>query len=116
MSTEQLSIEAAIEGWHALGTVDDFFGPRNCRSLTVAGVAVGFFRVDGRIYAIDDICSHGNARLSEGEIEGFEVECPLHGGVFDLRNGKALTAPLSRDVRSHPLQVVDGVLLIQLAR
>lgn len=100
--------------WIALGSVAEVFGSRSCRSLTVAGVQIGLFLVDGEIHAIDDICSHGNARLSEGELEGFEVECPLHAGLFDIRSGKALSAPLTRDVRSHRVRREGDALFLQL--
>lgn len=102
------------QGWLTLGPLAEVFGDRACRSLKLGGVQVGLFLVDGEVYAIDDICSHGNARLSEGEIDGFEVECPLHAGLFDIRSGKALSAPLTRDVRSHEIRLEEGVLHLRL--
>ena len=103
-------------GWTSLGPVDELFSSRNCRALELEGTAIGLFRVEGEIYAIDDICSHGNARLTEGDVDGFEVECPLHAGVFDIRSGKALTAPVTRDVRRHTLRVQAGQVFIRLCR
>lgn len=103
------------DGWFALGSLDQVFGAHACRSLRVGGVLVGLFQVDGEIYAIDDICSHGNAKLSEGELDGFEVECPLHAGLFDIRSGKALCAPVTRDVRSHGVRRDGELLFIRLA-
>jgi naphthalene 1,2-dioxygenase system ferredoxin subunit len=100
--------------WIALGSQAEVFGTRACRSMKIEGVQIGLFLVDGEIYAIDDICSHGNARLSEGDVEGFEVECPLHAGLFDIRSGKALTAPLTRDVRSHRIRRDGDALFLQL--
>lgn len=105
----------AGDGWIALGSMEQVFGTRACRSLQVGGVQVGLFLVDGAIYAIDDICSHGNARLSEGDLDGFEVECPLHAGLFDIRSGKALCAPVTRDVRSHGVRRDGELLFIRLA-
>ncbi|HZG18571.1 MAG TPA: non-heme iron oxygenase ferredoxin subunit [Herbaspirillum sp.] len=102
------------QGWMTLGPLAEVFGSRACRSLRLDGAQVGLFLVDGAVYAIDDICSHGNARLSEGELDGFEVECPLHAGLFDIRSGKALSAPLTRDVRSHEVSLEDGVLRLRL--
>ncbi|WP_034300474.1 non-heme iron oxygenase ferredoxin subunit [Herbaspirillum sp. RV1423] len=105
----------AVEGWVALGSMAEVFGTRACRSMKIEEVQIGLFLVDGQVYAIDDICSHGNARLSEGDVDGFEVECPLHAGLFDLRSGKALTAPLTRDVRSHGVRRDGDALFIKLA-
>jgi naphthalene 1,2-dioxygenase system ferredoxin subunit len=100
--------------WTALGTVAEIFGERACRSMVIDGVQIGLFMVNAEIYAIDDICSHGNARLSEGELEGFEVECPLHAGLFDIRSGKALTPPVTRDVRSYPVRRDGDILLVMV--
>ena len=117
MSRTPLLIESPAdgEGWTALGTLDDLFGQRACRALKVRGHAVGLFRVDGEILAVDNICTHGNAQLTDGEVEGTQVECPLHAGVFDLRSGKAMTAPLTRDVRAHAVRAEGGTLFLQLS-
>jgi naphthalene 1,2-dioxygenase system ferredoxin subunit len=112
MSEQAVSV--ALEGWHSIGTVAEVFGTRACRSMEIAGRQIGLFNVDGTVYAIDDICSHGNARLSEGDLEGFEIECPLHAGLFDVRSGKALTAPVTRDVRSHTVRVEGDTVLVRL--
>lgn len=108
--------DADVEGWLPLGTPESVFNGGLCRSVKIEGRQVGLFRIGGECFAIDDICSHGNARLTEGDVDGFEVECPLHAGVFDLRTGKALTAPLTRDVNTHALKLVDGRLYIQMKR
>lgn len=108
-------IGAGLQDWHEVGTLGDIFGQRACRSMEIAGRQIGLFNVDGTVFAIDDICSHGNARLSEGDLEGFEIECPLHAGLFDIRSGKALTAPVTRDVRSHVVRIDGDRVLVCLA-
>lgn len=113
-ATSETGLTAANPAWTALGAVADVFGTRACRSMKIDNVQIGLFLVDGEIYAIDDICSHGNARLSDGDVDGFEVECPLHAGLFDLRSGRALSAPLTRDVRSHPVRRDGDTLYIQI--
>ncbi|MES2509765.1 MAG: non-heme iron oxygenase ferredoxin subunit [Pseudomonadota bacterium] len=105
---------AVSQDWHVLGHLADVFGTRACRSMEIAGRQIGLFRVEDTIYAIDDICSHGNARLSEGDLDGFEIECPLHAGLFDIRSGKALTAPVTRDVRSHAVRLEGETLFVRL--
>ena len=52
---------------------------------SVAAIAV--FNVDGELFAIDDTCTHQDASLADGWLEGCEVECPLHASRFDLRTG-----------------------------
>lgn len=82
--------------------------------LEVKGRFIAIFEVDGNYHAIDDLCTHGNASLADGWQEGCEIECPLHQGRFDVTTGKALTAPCVEDVRSYPLRVEGGNLLLGL--
>jgi 3-phenylpropionate/trans-cinnamate dioxygenase ferredoxin subunit len=49
--------------------------------------------VDGKIYAIEDVCTHDGGPLDQGELEGDHVVCPRHGATFDVRTGDALTLP-----------------------
>jgi naphthalene 1,2-dioxygenase system ferredoxin subunit len=72
------------------------------------GVAVALYRVADEVFATDLQCSHGNARLCDGFLEGHEIECPLHQGRFDVRTGQATAAPACVALRCHPVQVVAG--------
>ncbi len=74
---------------------------------SVAAIAV--FNVDGELYAIDDTCTHQDASLSDGWLEGCAVECPLHAACFDLRTGMPSGLPAKTAVRTHDV-VVDGEL------
>lgn len=75
--------------------------------IDIAGKSIALYQVEGEIYTTDNICTHGNARLCDGFLEGHEIECPLHQGKFDIRNGKAMCAPLTEDVRTYPVKI-DG--------
>ena len=56
--------------------------------------------VEGEGYfAIDDVCTHDDGPLGEGELCGYAVECPRHGATFDVRSGEALTLPAIQPVR-----------------
>ena len=70
----------------------------------VGGKRIAVYNVDGAFFATDDVCTHGAALLSDGWLEGCEIECPLHAGRFDVRSGKALCAPLTRDVATYPVR------------
>ncbi|MFC4563955.1 bifunctional 3-phenylpropionate/cinnamic acid dioxygenase ferredoxin subunit [Nocardiopsis mangrovi] len=75
-------------------------------SLRVAAdVPIAVFNVDGEIYAVDDTCTHQNASLSDGWLEGCFIECPLHEAAFDLRTGMPTCPPAKRPVRTHPVTV-----------
>ena len=62
---------------------------------------------DGEIYAINDICSHGEVSLSEGELDGCQLECWAHGGRFDVRTGAVTALPPIDPVPSYPVRI-DG--------
>jgi 3-phenylpropionate/trans-cinnamate dioxygenase ferredoxin subunit len=63
------------------------------KRVLVDGLPVCLAKVQGQIYAIGDTCTHSDAALSDGELNGFEIECWLHGAQFDIRTGQALTPP-----------------------
>ncbi|MDI3420089.1 MULTISPECIES: bifunctional 3-phenylpropionate/cinnamic acid dioxygenase ferredoxin subunit [Streptomyces] len=71
---------------------------------------IAVFHTDGELYAIDDTCTHQDASLSEGFLEGCLVECPLHEASFDLRTGVPTCLPARRPVRTHRVTVDDGMI------
>ncbi|WP_410599589.1 bifunctional 3-phenylpropionate/cinnamic acid dioxygenase ferredoxin subunit [Amycolatopsis sp. lyj-90] len=78
-------------------------------SVRVEGqAAIAVFNVDGEFYAIDDTCTHQDASLSDGWVEGCAVECPLHAACFDLRTGRPSGPPARKPVRTHEVVLVDG--------
>jgi nitrite reductase/ring-hydroxylating ferredoxin subunit len=83
-------------------------------ATSVGGTPVALFKVDGTIYATHDICTHEYANLSEGYLDGCTIECPLHQGRFDLRTGKALCAPLTRDLPVYPVKIVGADVFVML--
>jgi nitrite reductase/ring-hydroxylating ferredoxin subunit len=68
---------------------------------------IAVFNVDGRFFAIDDTCTHGQASLCDGFIENGIVECPFHAATFDVRTGEVLTGPATCPVKTHAV-VVEG--------
>lgn len=74
---------------------------------------LAIYSVDGDVYATDNICTHGRARLCDGFLDEYEIECPLHQGKFDVRTGKALCAPLSADIRTYPVKIEDGNVYVK---
>jgi len=93
--------------------------PEGAREVfEVNGRWVAIFCVGGRYYAIDDMCTHDGNTLTEDArgnpvpLDGYEIECPRHGARFDIRTGKALSAPAFKDVRRYETRVVDGMIEI----
>lgn len=72
------------------------------------------FRIGGTFYAIDDVCTHDDGPLSEGELHDFAVACPRHGAKFDVRNGRALTMPATRATGAYACKVEGGDVLIAI--
>jgi 3-phenylpropionate/trans-cinnamate dioxygenase ferredoxin subunit len=69
-----------------------------------------FHTLDGEFYAVDDTCTHQDASLADGWLEGCLVECPVHGSRFDLRTGAVDGPPARLPVRTHAVEVRDGVV------
>lgn len=73
---------------------------------------IAVFNVDGELYAIDDTCTHQDASLADGWLEGCLVECPLHASCFDVRTGAVSGPPAKRDVRTYQVTVLDGLVYV----
>ncbi len=73
---------------------------------------IAVFNVDGKYYAIGDVCTHDDGPLGDGELDGFQIVCPRHGARFDIRSGKAMALPAVIDTPWYPVRVVDGWLEI----
>lgn len=72
-----------------------------------------FHTEEGEIYALDDTCTHQDASLADGWVEGCEVECPLHASRFDLRTGQVDAPPAKKPVRTHRVVVQDGQIFVE---
>ncbi|MCP2338682.1 non-heme iron oxygenase ferredoxin subunit [Actinomadura rupiterrae] len=66
------------------------------------------YRIDGEIYATSDTCTHATASLSEGELEGHTIVCPVHWAEFDVRTGRPLCFPATRPLETFAVTVEDG--------
>ena len=78
------------------------------------GRVLAVFRAEGKFYAIDDLCTHAKASLSEGDVFETEVECPLHGAAFDLVSGEALTLPATQPVRTYRTRVEAAKVWVEI--
>ncbi len=82
--------------------------------VEVNGRPIGVYLVDGQVHAIDDVCPHADALLSQGFVEGGVIECPLHGARFEIASGKCLNEIGERDIRCYPAKVENGRVVIQI--
>ena len=79
-----------------------------------AEVPIAVFNVEGELLAIDDTCTHQDASLADGWLEGCRVECPLHAACFDLRTGMPSGPPAKMPVRTHEVVVEDGLVYVRV--
>ena len=80
-------------------------------------VSVGVYNLGGRLCAIEDRCSHDNGPLAEGDFDAEEgvAICPRHGARIEICTGKPLSLPAVEPVDTFPVQVVDGVVKVEIA-
>lgn len=81
--------------------------------VDVAGTKVALTRIDGRLYAFDDTCTHTGCSLAGGDLEGTVVTCPCHGSRFDATTGAVLRGPARRPVRSHAVTTDGDDVLVE---
>jgi 3-phenylpropionate/trans-cinnamate dioxygenase ferredoxin subunit len=94
----------------ACGVAD--VAPGQALQVDLADRDVAVVRAGDDWYAVDDECSHAAIPLSEGDVEGCEIECWLHGSRFDLRTGKPSGPPATEPVRIYPVRVEGGDVLV----
>jgi 3-phenylpropionate/trans-cinnamate dioxygenase ferredoxin subunit len=82
--------------------------------LSKNGKEICVARVGNEVFAIEDNCSHQDAALSEGEQNGYKIECWLHSAEFDLRTGDALTPPASQPVKTYSVSVDGNNVVVEI--
>ncbi len=87
-------------------------GDGEMKQVELGGRKIALFNLKGSFFAIDDLCTHAFAFLTDGYVEGDEIECPLHAGRFDIRTGKATAPPCTEDVRTYPVRQEGDALLV----
>ncbi|MFZ5816558.1 MAG: bifunctional 3-phenylpropionate/cinnamic acid dioxygenase ferredoxin subunit [Bacillota bacterium] len=86
----------------------------SAKRVLVKRQKIALFHVDGGFYAIGDTCSHAEASLSEGQIMGCQVACPLHGARFDIKTGEALTFPAVTPVETYRVVIEGSDILVEV--
>jgi len=84
--------------------------------VEVDGIHIALYNLDGKIYATHGICTHALALLSEGWIEDGKIECPLHQGQFDIRSGKALCSPVTKDLRTYAVRIDGNTIFVDVSQ
>lgn len=83
-------------------------------SLEVQGQQLGLYLEGDTVYALEDVCPHAFALLSQGFQENGVIECPLHAARFEIATGKCLSQIGQRDIRCYPVRLSDGRVLVAI--
>ena len=106
-------VELSNAKWHdvcAVGELDAEFP----LGVDIEGQRVGVFKVGEDVHALEDICPHAYALLSQGYQDNGQIECPLHGALFEIASGKSLNDIGQRDLSCHRVKLEHGRVFIQL--
>jgi 3-phenylpropionate/trans-cinnamate dioxygenase ferredoxin subunit len=87
--------------------------PGGYKVVDVDGAMVALFNLDGRYYAIDDVCTHDGESLSGGTVQGEEIVCPRHGARFNILTGAVTAPPAYEAVHVFPVRVEGGRVLVR---
>ena len=99
--------------WEPVAASDELeFG--RVKVVEAGGRRIALCRTEEGWYAIDDLCTHDGGPLDQGELFGFEIECPRHGARYDIRTGRATRLPAVRPVRTYPTRVRDGIVEVEV--
>jgi nitrite reductase/ring-hydroxylating ferredoxin subunit len=101
-------------GWHIAAKVEEL-SESEPLGVMVAGEPIALYRLGGQIFATHNICTHEQALLSDGFIEGDCIECPIHQARFDIRTGAVVSPPATEPVKTYPVKIEDGRILVELA-
>ena len=83
-------------------------------SVVLGGDEIALVKTEGEVFAIRDWCSHAAVPLSEGEVDGYTVECWLHGSCFDLRTGQPTALPATVPVPVYPVKIEGDDVLVSI--
>ena len=84
--------------------------------VDIDGVPVAVVRIDDDVFAVHDLCSHADVRLSEGIVwcENKQIECIRHGSAFSLETGRPDTLPATQPVATYPVTVTNGEVTVNV--
>jgi len=78
------------------------------------GKPIVLFSLNGEYLAIEDVCTHDQGPVGEGELDGEQIICPRHGARFDIRTGKVLSFPAVTDLKVYKVRVKDEYIEVSL--
>ena len=95
-------------------TKSDEIAPGQGKMVELNGKKIAIFNVEGAFYAIDDTCTHRGGPLSQGTLDGKQVTCPWHGGVFDIATGEVSGPPPLKGVSRYNVRIEGGDVEVEV--
>ena len=84
------------------------------KGVTVGSTEIALYNLKGEIYATDNLCTHAFAFLTDGWLDGEEVECPLHAGRFEIKTGKGMGPPIPCDVKTFSVRIENVKIQVKV--
>lgn len=86
--------------------------PGKKTAFELNGTELMIANVGGSVYAMQRSCTHAETDLCEGNLEGCIIECPLHGAMFDITDGKVVSLPATAPLKTYPAKIENGMILV----
>ena len=106
-----MAIETSSLKWIVACATDDI-DEEDVIRFDHEGASYAVYRIDGGFFASDGWCTHERAHLADGFVVNREIECPLHQGRFDIPSGKPKSPPVCVQLKTHPVRVENGQVLL----
>ena len=103
------------DGWHLVARTGEI-ADDTPEQVRAGDAVIALCKVNGTFYAVDDICTHEFACLSDGDIDGDEIECPLHQARFHLPTGKVRAEPATENLRTYPVKVTGDEIYVKVSK
>lgn len=105
--------ESTVADWVKVASLDQCL-PGNILQVEAGEFTIVLANVAGEVYALEDRCSHQDYPLSDGDLEGSQLECLYHGAKFDICTGRATQLPAIKPVRSFAVEVREQNIFVQI--
>jgi nitrite reductase/ring-hydroxylating ferredoxin subunit len=99
--------------WHKVAQINEI-SPGAMKQVKIDGSSILLANVDGKFFAIGDVCTHAECDLSTGFMDGSAVYCPCHGSQFDVTTGAVLSPPATESEPTYKVKVEGADIFIEI--
>jgi len=112
---QSCGVSESIDDWQDLIALEDL-EPDDVTPVALGNLRLAVYDAEDGLYVTAGLCTHAGAPLCDGYFDGYVIECPLHQGGFDIRDGRAMYAPVTRALKTYPVRVVNGRVQVNVRR